>query len=172
MAPSILWAFLALLPYTTLPVTALNAVNCATTSSKTGFPIVNNGKASPILIASDEWPGVQIATTNFATDLQMITGAKPSVTNFTSGSSSRNTGSVPIIIGTLGHSSLIDAVLNNTKMDVSAINGSWESFHASVVENPLPGVSRAYVMIGADKRGSIFNIYTHSESFGVSPWYW
>ena len=27
-------------------------------------------------------------------------------------------------------------------------------------------------MIGADKRGTIFSIYDHSEQFGVSPWYW
>lgn len=78
----------------------------------------------------------------------------------------------PIIIGTLGKSSLIGLVMNNTKLDLSAVNGTWEAFHAQEVANPLPGVSRGYVMVGADKRGTIFNIFTHSEAFGVSPWSW
>ena len=169
---SLLWASSTLVLHT-LRVVALNAVDCGSTTPTGGFPIVSNGKASPILISADDWEGVQIAASNFASDIQMITGQKPSITNVTSGiSHPLGSNTFPIIIGTLGHSTLIDTVLNNTKLDVSAVNGSWEAFHAQEVENPLPGVSRGYVMIGADKRGTVFNIYTHSESFGVSPWYW
>ncbi|KAJ3557630.1 hypothetical protein NM688_g1372 [Phlebia brevispora] len=43
---------------------------------------------------------------------------------------------------------------------------------AKEVKNPLPGIQSAYVIIGADKRGTIFAMYDHSEQFGVSPWYW
>ena len=54
------------------------------------------------------------------------------------------------------------------KLDVSSIQGKWEAFMAKEVANPLPGVQSAYVVIGADKRGTIFALYDHSEQFGAS----
>lgn len=36
-----------------------------------------------------------------------------------------------------------------------------------VVDDPLPGLERAYVMIGSDKRGTIYALYDHSEQFGT-----
>ncbi|KZS95511.1 hypothetical protein SISNIDRAFT_452165 [Sistotremastrum niveocremeum HHB9708] len=159
---SVLWLLLS------RQVHALNAVNCATSSTK-AFSVVSSGKAAPIWIGSDDWPGVQRAASDFQSDIQKVTGVKPSLTNFTSNA---KVSGIPIIVGTLGRSSLISQVVKNAKIDVSSINGTWESFWASEVSNPLPGVKQAYVIIGADKRGSIFGLYTHSESFGVSPWYW
>lgn len=159
---SVLWLLLSRQVY------ALNAVNCATSSTK-AFSVVSSGKAAPIWIGSDDWPGVQRAASDFQSDIQKVTGVKPSLTNYTSKAKASGT---PIIVGTLGKSSLIAQVVKNAKINVTAINGTWESFWASEVSNPLPGVSKAYVIIGADKRGSIFGLYTHSESFGVSPWWW
>jgi hypothetical protein len=40
------------------------------------------------------------------------------------------------------------------------------------VEQPLPGVARALVIAGSDKRGTIYGIYEVSQQIGVSPWYW
>ncbi|KAG6864856.1 hypothetical protein C0991_006757 [Blastosporella zonata] len=152
-------------------VEAIGQASCVSFSSnaasKTTIPVVTKGKASPILTGSDDWPGVHLAAANFAADIQRVTGAKPSLSNFTSTATG-----TPIIVGTLGKSSLIAQVVNATKLDVSGIQGKWESFIAQEVENPLPGVARAYVIIGADKRGTIFAMYDHSEQFGVSPWYW
>ena len=68
-------------------------------------------------------------------------------------SSTASQSKTPIIAGTLGHSDLISAVVNSTKLDVSTISGKWESFIAQQVSNPLPGVDKAYVIIGSDKRG-------------------
>ncbi|RPD63354.1 hypothetical protein L227DRAFT_386788 [Lentinus tigrinus ALCF2SS1-6] len=142
-------------------------------SSSSAFTVVNSGKAAPILLSPDEWPGVQRAAFDFASDIQQVTGVKPSLRNITSSNSSDSSlGSTAIIVGTLGKSSLIDEVVNRTKLDVSSIQGQWEAFLAKEVANPLPGVQSAYVMIGADKRGTIFALYDHSEQFGVSPWYW
>ncbi|KAF5375510.1 hypothetical protein D9615_009220 [Tricholomella constricta] len=139
-------------------------------SSFSVVPIVSKGVASPILISPDEWPGVQRAATDFAIDIQRVTGIKPSLSNVTSSSTFKS--STSIIIGTLGKSSLIDQIINATKLDVSSIRGRWESFMALEVKQPLPGIDSAYVIIGADKRGTIFALYDHSEQFGVSPWYW
>lgn len=129
------------------------------------LPVVVKGEASPIFTAIDDWPGVHVAAENFAADIQRVTGIRPLLTNFTSETSPKS--GTPIIVGTLGKSSLIAQVVNATQLDVSAIEGKWEAFLAREVQNPLPGVSSAYVIIGADKRGTIFALYDHSEQFGL-----
>ena len=52
------------------------------------------------------------------------------------------------------------------------IRDRWESSVIQVVARPLPGVERALVIAGSDKRGTIFGVYDVSEQIGVSPWYW
>ncbi|TEB33738.1 hypothetical protein FA13DRAFT_1753937 [Coprinellus micaceus] len=140
-------------------------------SSSSAFSVVSGKKAAPILISSDDWPGVQRAASDFVADIQRVTGVKPAFRNVTD-ANAQAFGSLPIIVGTLGKSPLIASVVNATQLDVSSIEGKWEAYLSRVVENPLPGVSKAYVIIGADKRGTIFALYDHSEQFGVSPWYY
>ena len=41
----------------------------------------------------------------------------------------------------------------------------------TVVSAPLNGVDDALVIVGSDKRGTIYGIYELSEQIGVSPWY-
>ena len=135
--------------------------------SADSFSIVNNEQAAHILISANEWPGVQLAVANFAADIRRVTDVESSITNISSHSySSFSKTSPPIIVGTLGKSSLIQQVISSTGLDVSAIQGNWESFMSRVVYNPLPGIDSAYVIIGADKRGTIFALYDHSEQFG------
>ncbi|KAI0772430.1 hypothetical protein BD413DRAFT_42662 [Trametes elegans] len=156
-------------------VLAIGQQSCvAFKSARSTFPIVNNRRATPVLLSPDEWPGVQRAASDFASDIEQVTSVKPALHNATSLSSQTapSFGSSAVIVGTLGKSSLIDEVVNRTKLDVSSIQGKWESFLAKEVANPLPGIKSAYVIIGSDKRGTIFALYDHSEQFGVSPWYW
>ncbi|PIL25858.1 hypothetical protein GSI_11611 [Ganoderma sinense ZZ0214-1] len=158
-------------------VVAIGQDTCVTfKSSPSTFTVVSSGKAAPIFLSPDEWPGVQRAAVDFASDIESVTGVKPTLTNVTLSVAAANSTSfgtlTPIIVGTLGKSSLIDEVINRTKLDVSSIQGKWEAFMTKEVKDPLPGISSAYVVIGADKRGSIFALYDHSEQFGVSPWYW
>ncbi|KAJ6484507.1 hypothetical protein C8R47DRAFT_1280830 [Mycena vitilis] len=152
-------------------VNALGQETCvAFQSSSSVFTVASGGKAAPLILSADDWPGVQRAAQDFAADIQRVTGTIPTVANFSSSVPARS--SLPIIIGTLGKSSLINQIVNSTKLDVSGIENQWEAFMTRVVANPLPGIAKAYVMIGADKRGTIFALYDHSEQFGVSPWYW
>ncbi|KAL6302572.1 hypothetical protein BKA93DRAFT_389853 [Sparassis latifolia] len=168
------WALSALLGIL-LGLGGVHAIGQATcvsfTSSLSSFPVVSNNRATPILLSEDEWPGVQRAASDFASDIERVTGVKPSALNYTAGQTP-NIGTTAIIIGTLGQSSLIDGIVNRTNLDVSTIEGQWEAFLTREVTDPLPGVSNAYIMIGADKRGTIYALYDHSEQFGVSPWYW
>ncbi len=76
------------------------------------------------------------------------------------------------MIGTISKSSIIDRLIREHKLDVSPITGKWEATVVQVVEKPMPGVARALVIAGSDKRGTIFGIYDLSEQIGVSPWCW
>lgn len=67
-----------------------------------------------------------------------------------------------IIIGTIGHSPLIDQLIAEGKLDVSAVEGQWESFLIQTVDEHL-------IVAGSDKRGTIYGIYDISEKIGVSP---
>src|SRR5262249_3839449 len=57
-------------------------------------------------------------------------------------------------------------------IDVAAIKGQWESYLLQVVSDPLPDVKSALVIVGSDKRGTIYGIYDLSQQMGVSPWYY
>ncbi|KAL5314469.1 hypothetical protein ACEPPN_017109 [Leptodophora sp. 'Broadleaf-Isolate-01'] len=77
-----------------------------------------------------------------------------------------------IITGTIGKSSVINALVASGKLDVSAVKGKWESFISQVIVSPLPGVDKALVIAGSDLRGTVYGLYDVSEGMGVSPWYW
>jgi hypothetical protein len=101
------------------------------------------------------------------TDIGRVTGREPILS-----SNQETRGPRTILIGTIGKSPLIDGLVGAHKIDVSSIVGKWESFSVQVVPNPLPGVESGLVIVGSDKRGTIFGIYDLSEQIGVSPWYW
>ncbi|CCM00698.1 uncharacterized protein FIBRA_02738 [Fibroporia radiculosa] len=172
------YILLGLLVFTS-SVGAIGQETCVSfTSSSSSFSVVSGGSAAPILLSEDDWGGVQRAASDFAMDIHYVTGVMPGLYNVTIPTTSANLSSAliggphAIIVGTLGQSSLISEVVKNTNLDVSSIEGKWEAFLTKEVANPLPGISSAYVMIGADKRGTIYALYDHSEQFGVSPWYW
>ena len=77
-----------------------------------------------------------------------------------------------IIAGTIGHSKIIDSLIDQGLIDVSEIDGKWESFVSQLVEDPINGTTKALVIAGSDPRGTIYGIYDVSEQIGVSPWYW
>ncbi|PBK61122.1 hypothetical protein ARMSODRAFT_674559 [Armillaria solidipes] len=149
-------------------VRAIGQTNCvATEASPSTFAIFQQGQPSTILLSADEWQGVQLAATDLSSDIEKVTGLRPTLAN-----SSDQSPSHPIIVGTLGKSSLIDRVVNATDLNISSIEGQWESFMTAIVDHPIPGVETAYVIVGSDKRGTIYALYEHSEQIGVSPWYW
>ena len=122
---------------------------------------------APILAESADFPGVIRAAGDLAADIGRVSGIPSKVVG---GQEKLSRSS--ILVGTIGQSAVIDGLVKRGKLDVSAIRGKWESYVIQVVVKPLPGVDRALVIAGSDKRGTIFGIYDLSENIGVSPWYW
>jgi hypothetical protein len=135
--------------------------------SKADFQLATARSAAPIYLDSNDFPVVRIAAEAFAGDIQSVTGAKPAVLG-----TAPATGQSAIFVGTLGKSRLIDEMVAKKKIDVSKIRGQWETFAVATVENPVPGVSQGLVIVGSDRRGTAFGLFSLSESIGVSPWVW
>jgi hypothetical protein len=132
-----------------------------------GVVLASDGRAAPIYVDPDDHAGVIRAAGDLAADIERVAGVRPALAK-----DLMPAGHDAIIVGTVGRSALIDGLAAMGAIDVSAIRGKWEAWVIQAVERPLPGVERALVIAGADKRGSIYGLYEVSEQIGVSPWYW
>lgn len=131
------------------------------------FVLARHGAATPLLVSEADWPGVVRAVGDLGQDIGRVTGQAATVEHGANAAQ----GEV-VLVGTLGRSPLIDDLVRRHKLDVSGIAGQWEAAVTTIVEDPVPGIRRALVIAGADKRGTIYGVYDLSEQIGVSPWYW
>lgn len=131
------------------------------------FSLAVQGSSTDIYVDSKDSKTVLLAATLFSGDVERITGLKPKVKS--------NIGSVSsncVIIGSIEGSELIKKLIKKNKIDVSEVKGKWESCLIQTVDNPLPGIDRALVIAGSDRRGTAFGIFELSKQMGVSPWYY
>ncbi|GAP93036.1 hypothetical protein SAMD00023353_10200140 [Rosellinia necatrix] len=126
-----------------------------------------------IVYGEDDPVGVEIAATSLADDFEAITGTRPSLIKVEGGESPQCAGCTDnaIIIAT-SDSSLVKAMVQSGKLDVSEIEGKWETYQTSVADDPISGIKKALLIIGSDKRGAMFGVYTLSEQCGRSPFHW
>ncbi len=128
--------------------------------------LIDRGRPVPILIDGAPLPGVRRAVGDLAVDFGRVAGQPAQLIE--------GQGQAPelIIVGTLGSSPIVDRLVREAWLDVGGVAGEWEAYVQQVVADPLPGVARALVIAGSDRRGTIFGIYDLSQAIGVSPWYW
>lgn len=135
-------------------------------ASASGFPLVQHGKATPILVAKDEAEVVGIAANLLAEDVRQVSGVKPAVI----GEAPKGTF---VLAGTLGKAAWIETLAAAGKLKgLDKVRGRWEATLCQVVEKPFPGVDRALVIVGSDRRGTAYGLTRLSEKCGVSPWTW
>ncbi|KAK4903098.1 hypothetical protein LTR27_000026 [Elasticomyces elasticus] len=182
-------------------VSALCAVNVAAIGQKStvnfnssGLLLASGSSAVQIYAEQNEWPAVLRVCDDLATDFGRVTGTNGSVTLLKDGGApSLNSSAIfnvtgktsyqmgggsygakggVIIAGTLGNSTIIDSLVEAGKIDVSAIEGTWEAYVSVIIADPMPGVSQALVIAGSNRRGTVYGLYSLSEQIGVSPWYY
>lgn len=131
------------------------------------FRFINSGSVADLLIDANDNVTVLLAAELFADDVQRVSGLKPYTKT--------NTKSISpecIIIGTIDESRFIRDLIKRNKIDVSEIADQWESCLIEVVEEPFPGVKKALVIAGNDRRGTAYGVLELSKQMGVSPWYY
>ncbi|MCB0748920.1 MAG: glycosyl hydrolase 115 family protein, partial [Ignavibacteriae bacterium] len=134
---------------------------------QSSFAIFENGNSSTILISASDFSGVQKVAAWLQNDIEMVTSKKPEIL-IDQNSKNKNI----IIIGTLGKSNIIDELKKFSNINLSELESRTEKFIIETVENPLPNVDKALVIVGSDKRGTIYGMLELSKQIGVSPWYW
>ena len=127
------------------------------------FTLVSDGQAVPIVVDEADFEGIRMAAANLQADVQAVSGVRPQLAATLSAQC--------VLVGSL-QSPLMRKLTAARKIDRKALAGKWEKYLLQVVERPLPGVDRALVIVGSDKRGTIYGIYELSRQMGVSPWYW
>ena len=135
-------------------------------ASSKPFELVADGKAPTIYISAGDAPVVGIAARAFAGDVECVSGVRPEVSQGDPGTR------LAIFAGTIGGSPLIDRLVAQKRIAVDKVAGQREAYEIAVVDNPAPGVSRALVVAGADRRGTAYGLFRLSERIGVSPWVW
>ncbi|MBU2887978.1 glycosyl hydrolase 115 family protein [Gilvimarinus agarilyticus] len=138
-----------------------------TQKGKNHFPLIMKGTPATILVSSSDHAGVLKIAGLFQKDLSHVSGQAAELTI-----GDELTSKNAVIVGTVGKSTLIDQLIANGKIDISDLKGKWEQFLILPVKQPMEGVDNALVIVGSDKRGTIFGMFELSESMGVSPWYW
>ncbi|KAE8141745.1 hypothetical protein BDV38DRAFT_296360 [Aspergillus pseudotamarii] len=125
---------------------------------------------APILVDKGDFEGVHIAAEALAEDFARVTGkgASPIISNLSQYPDSE----VAIVLGSITRSSIIQQLVQDGKLDVTAIDGQWECYMTTVLHDAIKGAKKALVIVGSDKRGAIYGVYTLSDQIGVSPWYW
>jgi hypothetical protein len=148
-----------------LPVSlfALGQPRYVSTAADPGyFTIANDKSVASVSVDPNDFAGVAIAAQNLRADIARVTGL-----TFSKDSTSRES----IVAGTIGKNAIIDGLIRDRRIDVAGVQGKWESFLIQVVPHPEPGIDSALVIVGSDKRGTIYGIYDLSEQIGVSPWH-
>lgn len=120
--------------------------------------LVGQNHATSMYVDGCDYPSVIRASADLCDDIEKVSGRRPLL----QGQYTRETS---ILIGTIGHSEPIDKMISEGKLEVEAIIHKWESFTLQMVDSTL-------VIVGSDKRGTIYGIYDLSEKIGISPWHW
>ncbi|WP_423040539.1 glycosyl hydrolase 115 family protein [Undibacterium sp. Di26W] len=129
--------------------------------------LVDANSAASLYVDKGDFASVQRAVGNLQKDIESISGKKPVITNDALALKGQ-----AVIVGTIGQSKLVDQLIAAHKIDVSGILNQWDAYQLVTVQNPLPDVAQALVIIGSNKRGGVYGVYDLSEQIGVSPWYW
>ena len=136
-------------------------------TASASFPLVHGQETAALASSPEDAEVVRLSLTAVAGDIKKVTGKTPAVLT-----NSQALTPYCVLAGTLGKSSLIDGLVEAGQISATPIHGQWERYLIKVVDNPLPGVKKALVIAGSDRRGTAYGIFSVSRSIGVSPWVW
>ncbi len=139
----------------------------AVASRNRAFPLIANGLPATLVVEQSADSAVHFAAKCLADDIKRTSGRSPQVRI-----DMVATDGPVVLIGVLGQSPAIDALVAGRRIDVSRIRGQWEAYLRLVIDKPFPGVEEALVIMGADRRGAAFAVYDLCEQVGVSAWHW
>jgi hypothetical protein len=131
------------------------------------YTIISKTKATAIVYDSSENILIQKSANFLSDDIERVSGKRPVVST-----PDDFQGDNIIIVATLGKNPLINKLVDEKKLNIDDLQNKWEQFIIKTIDNPFPDVKKALVIVGSDRRGAAYGVFTLSEKMGVSPWYW
>jgi hypothetical protein len=156
--------FLVLLPH--LSFCQIN-MNFKMDKKKNYYTIISKNEAANIVYDTSENILVKKSAKFLSDDINRVSGKRPVVSTI-----DNFKGSNIIIVATVGKNPLIDKLVSEKKLNIDNLKDQWERFIIKTIDKPLPRVKQALVIVGSDRRGAAYGVFTLSEKMGVSPWYW
>lgn len=135
-------------------------------SGKQAFALVTKQVQATVCYDNNDPLLIEKAANLFADDMKMVTGRKPAV------STDYKKNQPLLIVGTIEGNAMIRELSRKGKINITPLQGTWERYLIQTVDHPFPGVRKALVIAGSDRRGAAYGLFSLSELAGVSPWYW
>jgi hypothetical protein len=144
----------------------LIGVGAAEARNGQSFVLSDADATTAILVDAGDADVVRIAADMLAGDIETVVSRRPAVVANVPAS-----GTV-VVAGTLGKSRLLDDLVARKHISTQGVKGAWEAYRLEVVDHPWPGVAKALVVLGADRRGTAYGLLSLSRQLGISPWVW
>ena len=130
------------------------------------FELFKAGEVAPIVLEDNGVHGMKKMTDIFAGDIEKVTGVKPEV--FDRFPEDKN---FVIYIG-LAESAAVNGEFKS-HIKVQEISGKREVYEIALFKNPKNLSQTILAIVGSDKRGAVYGMFSISEKIGVSPlYYW
>lgn len=126
------------------------------------FPIVSKAEAVILVVEETAWEGVKRVAARVAKDIALVTDRTPEVSERLCENGTQ------VLCATVGKSDILSKWEKEGLLDLSPVRGKREVYGLFFVEK-----YHALAIVGSDKRGTIYGMFSLSEKCGVSPLvYW
>lgn len=132
------------------------------------FELFKKDIIAEILIESSSLKGVELVTNIMADDIELVTGLRPKIRHKITDCSGDNV----IIVATINNSNLLGILKKNNQINLSNLENKKEVYLIEHLKKPFesnPKVKNALLILGSDKRGTIYGMFHLSEMCGISP---
>lgn len=131
---------------------------------KQGDLLLNANNRVEIYMDANDCKGVSYAAHALLKDIKTMSGTTATLTSDAGFLKKADTARPTILVGTIGHSTAIDQLVKQKRINGNLLKGKREKFIITLIDGQL-------VIAGSDRRGTIYGIYELSQQMGVSPWY-
>ena len=131
---------------------------------KQGDLLLNANNRVEIYMDANDCKGVSYAAHALLKDIKTVSGTTATLTSDAGFLKKADTTRPTILVGTIGHSTAIDQLVKQKRINGNLLKGKREKFIITLIDGQL-------VIAGSDRRGTIYGIYELSQQMGVSPWY-
>lgn len=136
------------------------------------FCIASKDSICCILVENSAFEGVKRIAKVLSNDISLASGKAPELFN----DLSTVAGDSVIIAATLGKSDIVDSLVSAGKVDILPLTDKREVYLIQSLESPFadhPEIKNVLLILGVDKRATIYGLFNISENCGVSPLiYW